>query len=240
MSSIVRAMVLLWLTSFALAFDHTYANYQVVLDRYVREGRVDYAALKQDRTSLDSFIAAYADVTFEQYRAFTKNEKLAFLINLYNAATLQLIVDHYPVESIQDIGGFFSSPWNVKFVKLFGHTISLGQIEHDILRAEFEEPRILFSIVRAARGCPLLNSQACRDTNISAMLAQAERHFLTQRPTDNRFEDGQLFVSPIFKWYRDDFGGDDGVRTLFQLYFPEVKRETRLNYTDYDWGLNAQ
>ncbi|MCL4305322.1 DUF547 domain-containing protein [bacterium] len=239
MSRFVLA-VLLAVCANGFAFDHTYADYQAILDRYVQAGEVDYAALKDNRASLDAFIASFADVSFEQYRAFTKSEQLAFLINLYNAAALQLIINHYPLGSIRDIGGFFSSPWNKKFVTLFGHEASLGMIEHDILRADFKEPRIHFAIVGAARGGPLLPSQAYLDHRMSSMLAQAERHFLTERPNENRFENGELRISPIFKWFRDDFGGDDGVRTLFQMYYPEVTKDTRIRYTDYDWSLNSR
>ena len=99
-----------------MAFDHTYAKYQSVLDKYVQNGQVDYAALKSDRAALDSFVTSCGGVPFEHYQAFTKSEKLSFMINLYNAATMQLLIDHWPVASIQDIGGVFSSPWNKKFI----------------------------------------------------------------------------------------------------------------------------
>lgn len=221
------------------AFDHTYAQYQTVLDKYVSNGRVNYEGLKADRAGLDSFIVVCCDVPFERYQAFTRSERLAFMINLYNAGTLQLMINHWPLESIQDIGGFFTSPWNKKVLRLFEHEVSLGQIEHDILRTDFKEPRIHFAIVCASVGCPILFSEAYNDLKITAQLAQAERHFLTQRPNENRFENGELFISPIFKWYREDFDGDEGVRTLLKIYYPEVTKDTRINYTEYDWSVNG-
>jgi len=233
-------ILLLLFSANVFAFDHTYADYQSVLDKYVADGRVDYTGLLADRGALDEFVASCEAVSFERYNAFTKNEKLAFLINLYNAATLQLVLNHWPVESIKDIGGLFSSPWNKKFLRLFEHDASLGMIEHDILRADFSEPRIHFAIVCASVGCPMLRSDVYLDSEMSRQLAEQERHFLTQRANDNRFEDGTLYVSPIFKWYRRDFDGDDGVRTLFQMYFPDVKKDTRIRYTEYDWGLNQK
>lgn len=222
------------------AFDHTYAQYQSVLDKYVKEGKVNYEGLLADRAELDAFVASYADVSFERYQAFTKREKLAFMINLYNAATIQLILNHWPVGSIEDIGGWFSSPWNQKFIRLFDHEASLGMIEHDILRVDFKEPRIHFAIVCASRGCPTLRSDAYMDTKLNDQLAEQEKNFISERPEVNRLENDVLYISPIFKWFREDFNNEEGIRTLFQLYFPEVRNNTRITYTEYDWGLNKQ
>ncbi|MBK8130769.1 MAG: DUF547 domain-containing protein [bacterium] len=239
MSRFLLAAALLCVSA-AFAFDHTYAQYQTVLDKHVRDGSVNYSELLHDRAALDSFVASCGEVTFEQYRAFTKNEKLAYPINLYNAATMQLVIDHWPVASVQDIGGLFSSPWNKKFIRMFDHMASLGMIEHDILRADFDEPRIHFAIVCASRGCPLLRGDAYADSKMRTQLAEQERGFLTARPDCNRFENGTLYLSPIFKWYRPDFNNDDGIRTLLQLYYPEITKTTRIEYTDYDWSLNGQ
>lgn len=224
----------------AFAFDHTHSRLQGVYDQYVKDGRVNYSELVKDREDLDAYIESIGEVSFEQYRAFTKNEKLALMINLYNAAAIQLILNHWPVESIQDIGGLFSSPWNKKFVRLFEHEASLGMIEHDILRADFKEPRIHFAIVCAAKGCPTLRQEVYVDMRLNQQLAEQERQFLTQRPDENRIEEGVLHVSPIFKWFKEDFDDNDGVRTLFQMYYPEVKQDTRIEYTNYDWSLNGQ
>lgn len=224
----------------AFAFDHTYAQYQTVLDKFVKDGRVDYEGLLADRAGLDEFIASYADVPFERYQAFTHREKLAFLINLYNAAAIQLVLNHWPLASIQDIGGWFSSPWNKKFIRLFDHKASLGMIEHDILRADFDEPRIHFAIVCASLSCPTLRSDAYVDTRLNDQLAEQERRFISERPAVNRLEDDVLHISPIFKWFREDFNKEEGIRTLFQLYFPAVHNKTRITYTEYDWGLNKQ
>ncbi|MCB1059853.1 MAG: DUF547 domain-containing protein [Calditrichaeota bacterium] len=224
----------------SFAFDHTYVQYQSVLDRFVKNGKVDYEGLLQDREDLDAFVASYADVPFERYQAFTQREKLAFLINLYNAAAMQLILNHWPLETIQDIGGLFSSPWNQKFFRLFDHNVSLGMVEHDILRADFKEPRIHFAIVCASKSCPILRSDAYVDSKLFDQLAEQEKSFLSERPEVNRFEDGVLYVSPIFKWFREDFDNEEGIRTLFQIYYPDVNNKTPIRYTEYDWSLNKQ
>ena len=230
----------LLLCSSVFAFDHSHAQFQSVLDKYVKDGRVNYTGLLNDRTELDAYVASIGEVSFEQYRAFTKSEKLALMINLYNAAAIQFILNHWPVESIQDVGGLFSSPWNMKFLKLFGRNASLGMIEHDILRADFKEPRIHFAIVGASNGCPTLRSDVYVDTKLNQQLAEQERAFLTQRPKENRFENDVLYISPMFKWYKEDFDDNEGVRTLFQIYYPGVKIDTRIEYTEYDWSLNRQ
>lgn len=236
----LKLIFILLLSAQVFAFDHLHAQFQTVLDKHVKDGRVNYSGLLNDRTELDSYVASIGEISFEQYRAFTKSEKLALNINLYNASALQFILNHWPVESIQDVGGLFSSPWNMKFVKLFGRNASLGMIEHDILRADFKEPRIHFAIVGASLGGPLLRSDVYLDTKLNQQLAEQERTFLTQRPKENRFENGVLYISPMFKWYKEDFDDNEGVRTLFQIYFPDVKIDTRIEYTEYDWGLNRQ
>lgn len=234
----VLLVVAILLASSVFAFDHTHAQFQSVLDKFVTDGRVNYAGLLNERAELDAYVASVGEVSFEQYRAFTKSEKLALMINLYNAAAIQFVLNHWPVESIQDVGGLFSSPWNMKFVNLFGREASLGMIEHDVLRADFKEPRIHFALVCASLGCPTLRSDVYTDIKLNQQLAEQERHFLTQRPKENRFENGVLYISPIFKWFKEDFNDNEGVRTLFQVYYPEVKIDTRIDYTEYDWGLN--
>lgn len=238
-SSLAPYVLVLLLCARLFAFDHTYTQYQSVLDKYVRDGKVNYAALKTDRTALDSFVVACGEVSFDRYQAFTKSEQISFVINLYNAATMQLLIDHWPVGSIQEIGGFLTGPWNKQFVMLFGHTVSLGQIEHDVLRASFKDYRLHFAIVCGSEGAPELPNTAYTDRNLNTQLAAVERSYLTERPAENRMENGELFVSSLFKWYRDDFNGDDGIRTLFQTYYPEVTKTTRINFTDYQWSVNS-
>ena len=121
-----------------------------LLNTYVQKGRVDYAGLKNNRQDLDRYLAELSRVKETAFKRWTKNERLAFLINLYNADTLQLIIDHYPVKRIKDIGGFIKGPWKQPVVKLFGKTITLNTLEHDIIRKRFNEPRVHAALVCAA------------------------------------------------------------------------------------------
>ncbi|MCC6475842.1 DUF547 domain-containing protein [bacterium] len=224
----------------ALAFDHGFGTYQAVLSRFAQGGRVDYAGLAADQAGLDGFLAECAEVSFEQYRAFTKQQQMAFMVNLYNAALLKLVVSHWPIESVNLIGGLFSSAWNEKFVRLFEHTVALGHLEHDILRVEFKEPRLHFVMARGSVGGPLLSDSAYVSDLFLKRLSEAEREFLTTRPDENRFQNDTLYVSPLFRWYREDFGSEDGMRQLFRTYYPDVKPETPVVFTDWDWTLNKR
>ncbi|MDK2857132.1 MAG: hypothetical protein PWQ89_251 [Verrucomicrobiota bacterium] len=122
--------------------------------RHVENGRVDYRALQADRLPLTRALAAATAVTESQFNAWDKSRQLAFLINLYNAATLELIVDHYPVKSIKEIGNWFKGPWDQPAVSLFGTKITLNELEHGIIRKRYHEPRIHMALVCAAKGCP--------------------------------------------------------------------------------------
>ena len=224
----------------ALAFDHGYGTFQAVLSKFAGGGRVDYAALAADQAELDGFLAECESVNFEQYRAFTKQQQMAFMVNLYNAALLKLVVNHWPIGSVNQIGGLFSSAWNEEFIRLFEHTVSLGNLEHDILRVEFKEPRLHFVMARGSVGGPQLSDSAYGSDLFLNRLAQAEREFVTARPEENRFQNDTLYVSPLFRWYREDFGNEDGVRKLFRTYYPDVKPETPVVFTDWDWTLNMR
>jgi len=136
------------------AFDHSHAQLDAALKKHVANGMVDYAGLKKDRAGLDSYIESTSLVSQSAFDGWSQGQQLAFLINVYNAETLQLILDNYPVKSIKDIGNFISSAQDKTVVKLFGKETTLNYVEHDLLRAKYSEPRIHFSIVCAAISCP--------------------------------------------------------------------------------------
>lgn len=140
----------------AQPFDHTHSAYGTLLRAHVVEGRVDYKALKAAPAALNGYLDVLAAVTKADFETWTQSQQLAYYFNLYNAATLKLIVDHYPVKSIKDIGGILSSPWDQRVVRLFGRAITLNNLEHDILRKDYNEPRLHMALVcaaKAARRC---------------------------------------------------------------------------------------
>jgi hypothetical protein len=243
----------------AAQFDHTHAAYDALLKQFVADGRVDYQGLKSDRSVLDHYLDSIAGISKATFSAWTESDQLAFLINLYNAATLKLIVDHYPIKSIKDIGSFFKGPWDQPVVRLFGETITLDNLEHDIIRKDYSEPRIHLALVCAAKGCPPLRSEAYVAGRLDDQLDDQSRQFLAS-PAGLRIDRGGqvVYFSSIFKWYGKDFidrfspatglsGLDKTERAvahfssgyLFAADGDYLKSGVySVKYLDYDWSLN--
>lgn len=144
----------------ASQFDLAHGQFTAVLQSSVivngAESRVNYRRLKEDPNALNAYVAALSTVSKREFEGFSQAERLAFLINAYNAFTLKLVVDHYPVESIRDIGGLFSSPWKIKFFTLLGEERSLNEIEHELIRKQFREPKSISRLFALRSGAPRL------------------------------------------------------------------------------------
>ena len=242
----------LGLAPLTLAFDHKHAAFDTVLKARVADGRVDYAALKAAPQPLIAYLDTLAAVPEAAFKSWGEKDRLAFLCNLYNAATLKLIVDHYPVASIKKIGGFFNfgglgdGPWKQKVVRLFGQVTTLDHVEHGIIRKEYPDARAHFALVCAARGCPPLRAGAFVGARLDAQLDEQGRIFLGETEK-NRVEarTRTLHLSPIFKWFAGDFEAHAGsVEKFVAPFLPEAARAAlaaggfRISYTDYDWSLN--
>ena len=233
----------------AAEFDHTHAALDRVLQARVKKERVDYAALKADRQDLEAWLKSAGAVPEAEFNRWTQPQQLAFLINLYNAATLRLILDHYPVKSIKDIGNIFKGPWKQEVVPLLGKTVTLDHLEHGVLRKNYAEPRVHFAIVCAAKGCPPLRAGAFVADKLDAQLEEQGRIFLGTKEK-NRWDAaaGVLYLSPIFKWFSADFEKKSGsvVKFVTPYFSPEdqktiaAARSPEVRYTDYDWSLNSQ
>lgn len=228
----------------AADFDQTHAPLDAILTQYVQDGLVDYGALKAGREPLDRYLETVGAVPLADFQRWKRPEQLAFLINLYNAATLQLIVDHYPVDSIKSIGTLLNGPWSRDSVLLFGKRISLDTLEHKIIRKNYTEPRIHFALVCAALGCPPLRAEAYQGSLLEAQLDGQVRDFL-DTPDKNWLDVDakRIHLSPIFKWYRKDFEAGGG--SLQAFVAPYMAGDASLEgfdvtFTDYDWSLNVQ
>jgi len=238
----------------AASFDHSFKKWNKILSAVVvvdgLESRVRYSALQKSPQELDSFLNDVQTSSRRVFDSFSEKQKLAFLINTYNAFTLKLIVDHYPVDSIKDIGSVFRSAWKIKFFKLFGEATHLDNVEHDMVRKWFDEPRIHFALVCAAKGCPALANEAFTEKNLEAMLEAGSANFLKDK-TRNRYlpSEKKLEISSIFKWYRGDF--EKNSNTLFAFLATRITEneadraairsgKASLTYLDYDWSLNEQ
>lgn len=217
--------------------------------------QVNYAAMKQDRNKLKSYLASLSQVSQSQYQSWSEAEQLAFLINAYNAWTVEFILTAYPnIDSIKDLASFFSSPWSKKFIPLLGGTLSLDNIEHDMIRKDFKEPRIHFAVNCASVGCPALKAEAYVADRLESQLEAATLAFLSDKER-NRLSANKLEVSKIFDWYESDFeqkladGSTLGIAHFFVQYAKPlnlsaeqqqklIKGEMDIDHLDYDWKLN--
>jgi hypothetical protein len=262
-STLMLAGPAVWAQSAATAFDHSHAAWTVLLKKHVKviEGgkasQMRYAGVAAERPALKAYLATLTAVTPASFEAFSKAQQMAFLINAYNAFTVELILTRYPkLESIKDLGSLLQSPWKGKNVPLLGTTVSLDNIEHDTLRAKgkYDDPRVHFAVNCASIGCPALREEAFVPERLDAQLDEQAQRFMADR-SRNRYsaERDKLEVSKIFDWFAVDFkSGYRGVTSLpvflaryaNQLADAPAEREkikagsVDVGYLEYDWKLN--
>ena len=208
--------------------------------------RVAYATVSEaDRKRLDDYLSALSAVPISD---FSRDEQRAYWINLYNALTVDVVIEHYPVDSIRDISispGFFSiGPWKKKIIGVEDEELSLDDIEHRILRPIWTDPRIHYALNCAALGCPKLVPHAFTASNTEELLDGGAIAFINSEQ-GARFDSGsRLIASSIYNWFQDDFGGDEaGVIAHLRLYaHPGLKTKlagmTEVYDFEYDWTLN--
>ena len=240
----------------AATVDH--AAWDDVLKKYVVHGddglnRVRYAAFKATgHDALKRYIAALERVTPQN---LARPEQFAFWANLYNAKTIDIVLDHYPVASIRDIAineglaGFLKrsvgagGPWKAKVVTVDGEALSLDNIEHDILRPVFRDPRVHYAVNCASVGCPNLQREAFTGANLEKLLDSGARAFVNS-PRGFRFEAGRVWASSIYSWFQVDFGGSDQGVLAHAAEFAEPAHRQALQAArgideyGYDWRLN--
>lgn len=247
----------------AVDFDHSHAAWTALLKKHVvlidggAASKLRYRGMAADRPALKAYLAALSVVSATAFDAFGKPQQMAFLINAYNAFTIELILTRYPkLASIKDLGNLIQSPWQKKFVPLLGRTMSLDEIEHDRLRmrGRFDDPRVHFAVNCASIGCPPLREEAFVGARLDAQLDEQARRFFSDR-SRNRWNaaSGKLEVSKIFDWYAEDFRlGHKGISAATVLYAryadqladaPADRERIRnqcapVAYLDYDWKLN--
>ncbi|QDE30385.1 DUF547 domain-containing protein [Shewanella polaris] len=241
-------------------------EWNTLLSRHVKpihsghSSAIDYAAIQQDRTILTSYLNQLSQITQAEFDAWDKPSQLAFLINAYNAWTVEFILTKYPdIDSIKDLGSFFSSPWDKSFIPLLGKTRSLNDIEHKLIRGSdrYNDPRIHFAVNCASIGCPALREEAYTGAKLELQLTQQTERFLADS-SRNYAKGDSLYLSSIFKWYGDDFtkgfrnthsieaflllysNSDKGVLTLTPAQRQAAeKQQLDIKFLDYDWSLNV-
>jgi len=224
-----------------------------LLKTYVKKGsdglnRVDYAAFKKDgQADLKAYIKRLEAI---DPATLDRPEQFALLANLYNAKTVDIVLDHYPVKSIKDIslgggllGVFTSGPWKAKVLKMKGVDLSLDDIEHGMLRPVFKDPRVHYAVNCASVGCPNLGTEAFTGAKLEAQLDAAARAYVNN-PRGVDPKPAGLTVSSIYNWYQADFGGsEEGVIAHLRAYAApalarKLARTTSINEYHYDWSLN--
>ena len=243
------------------AFDHGHAAWDRLLERHVEwvadgtASEVDYAGFQSDARELQAYLDSLSAVTVAEFSGWSRDQRLAFLINAYNAFTVQLILTRYPdLQSIRELGSFFSSPWKKRFFTLLGAQHSLDDIEHGMIRrpGAYDEPRIHFAVNCASIGCPALADEAFVADRLDAQLQDCLRRFLSDR-SRNRYnsKSDTLEVSKIFDWYGEDFEPQFGSVRGFLARYDQLladsdparsrirSQETKLRFLDYDWKLNS-
>ena len=243
-------------------FDQNYSSYSDLLNAHVRGSRIDYTSLIKNRPLLDSVAEEFSLVSKEELESWPPKQQLAYWINAYNLFTLHAIVDHYPIKgnwfswhprnSIRQIDGV----WDELLWPAGGQKVTLDQIEHEILRPIFKEPRIHFAINCASISCPPLTTQPYSAVHLDTQLDTAARNYLAT-PHGLEVNDSTLTVTSIFDWYGDDFiqqfsnrGPDNysekerAVLAVITKYGPPSavalakSGVAKLAYLDYDWSLN--
>ena len=213
--------------------DHS--AFDALLTSYVSSsGKVDYQAIKDKVIILDKYLD-YLSQNVPKSSA-SKNEKLAFWINAYNANTIKLLVDNYPVESIMDLYG--GKVFDNKWLSIGDEKLSLNDIENNKIRAKFNEPRIHFAVNCAAKSCPPILNRAWTADNIQAYLEVRAKTFINNSAY-NKLSVESVQISKIFEWYAKDFP-EDIVSYLNKYSNTQIDADAQVSYIEYDWTLNGK
>lgn len=196
------------------------------------DGKVDYKGFINDKNRLDYYLRLLSENV--PPNTWTDNEKLAYWINAYNAFTIALIIDHYPVKSIMDI----ENAWDIKFIQLGNKTYTLNEIEHEIIRKEFDEPRIHFALVCAAVSCPVLLNNAYVSDQLDNQLQQQGKRFIND-PSRNLINKKNAEISQVFNWFGDDFTKQGSlIDYLNRFSLTKLDSDASIEFMEYNWELN--
>jgi hypothetical protein len=242
-------LIFISLSSPAIAFD--FSAWDELLKKYVkvrtesgvRFNAVNYPAMKKDAnySKLITELKKFSPETLT-----SREEKLAFWINLYNVFAVKMVQDNFPVKSIKDAGSFFNPVWDKEVGVVGGKKVTLSEIEHEILR-KMGEPRIHAAIVCASVSCPDLRKEIYSAENLDAQLDDQVKGFIENRGKGLRIEraDDEVWISSIFKWFKEDFEASGGVLAFVGKYVSEKdaaylqSKKIDISYLNYDWNLNS-
>ena len=218
-----------------IAYSPSHSAFDALLKKYVTaSGSVNYNGFKTDKSKLIEYIGVLSKNA--PTTSWTKNEKLAYWINLYNASTIQLILKNSIPKSIMDIND--GKAWDIKFIKSGSKTLSLNQIENDIIRPTFKEPRIHFAVNCAAVSCPKILNGAFYPHILDKQLESATKKFINNK-VKNSISNSSIQISSIFDWYAVDFGGKSNLINYFNKYsLVKINSSANVSFKEYNWNLN--
>jgi len=232
--------------AFAQGFDATHAAWDGLLKKHVvvlpggQASQVRYDGFAADRKALKAYLEALSGVSRAQFDGWPRDERKAFLINAYNAFTVEKILTRWPdIRSIWDFGKIFGNPFKDDFFRLLGGPMTLDGIEHGMLRkpGAYDDPRVHFAVNCASIGCPMLREEAYVAARLDAQLEEQAVRFLSDR-SRNRFRDGRLEVSKIFDWFGEDFEPRAKFFTRYRAALGYPGGDVPVDFLDYDWSLN--
>ncbi|MDH5258391.1 MAG: DUF547 domain-containing protein [Gammaproteobacteria bacterium] len=232
-------------SSLLKAEEPDWRDYNQLLEKYVEPGEinnvklmtVDYAGLKNE-TKFKKVVSQIA--VFDTNKLSNENERLSFYINAYNILAIKVVLDHWPVKSIKDIGNLFSPVWKRNAGVVNQKIVSLHEVEHEILR-KMNEPKIHMAIVCASVSCPDLRAEAYTAAKLNSQLDEQTKKFLANNKKGLYFNGSTAYVSKIFDWFEDDFIQYGGVKSFIRHYYPNVLSTTEIDADiSYDWQLNSK
>ena len=225
-------LVLVPITNEQICGEADHKSWDRLLHSFVDDnGNVDYLGFKKESEALNQYLEQLGKNTVNEN--WSREKKLAYYINLYNAATVKLILDNYPLASIRDI----NKPWDKAWIKYGGEFISLGEIEHQILR-KMNEPRIHFAINCASYSCPKLLNEAYTEGKLDKQLDKATKDFVND-PSRNKISENKVALSKIFKWYKIDFENNGSLIVYLNQYLKSsINPDAKIEYLKYNWSLN--
>ena len=206
------------------------------------QGYVDYRGMIRDSVLLNKYLNLLSSA-HPNDKNWNNEEQLAYWINAYNAFTIKLIVDHYPIQGIKEIKNgipFVNTVWDIKFIEIENETYDLNNIEHGIIRAHFEEPRIHFAVNCASVSCPKLRNEAYTADKLDQQLDDQARYFINDSGK-NRLSETPVKLSKIFSWFKGDFevGGKDYKEFINRYASDKIDEMAEVEFLEYDWNLNV-
>ncbi len=225
----------------SVAPDHSLWD-QLLKKNVSADGRVNYKGFVEDKEDLQTYLDLLSNNAPDR-NSWSEEEQMAYWINAYNAFTVKLIVDHYPTESIRDLGPKLKIPlikdvWHYKFFSIGGQESSLDEIEHSILRKEFNEPRIHFAINCASVSCPPLLNEAFLPSTLESQLEKVAVGFINDT-SRNKISKDQIEISAIFSWFKGDFTKEGSLIDFLNQYSrTKINSKAKVSHLDYDWNLN--